>query len=119
LAQHALQQRIVVEHISLSWTVPQTLLQMPNDASQPRLRKRVEEKQQSRLGWERELSCIGADRFYGETLLRITLVLAEILLRNQIQSRQKFQADNLAKGIIRRHQQSSPLARSEIDKSEV
>ncbi len=66
-----------------------------------------------------ELSRIGADRFNGKTLLRIASILAEILLSSQIQNRQEFHAHDSAKGIIRRHQQSPSLARSQIDKSKV
>src|SRR5882757_2740579 len=119
LAQHMCQQRIVVEHIRRPRMVAQTLLQIRDRPSQSRLWKWIEEIEHDGLGREGELSRVAANCFEREALLRFASVLGEVLLRSLMQCRQKFNAHDAAKGIIRRHQQRASFARAEIDEDEV
>src|SRR6266436_3637660 len=114
-----LEQWVVVEHIDGPRIRPQTLLQVRDHPLQPRLWKRIEQKEHHRLGGKRKLSRIRADRFQREALLRFASILAQILLSSLMQRWQKFYSDDTAKGILRRHQQGASFARSQIDEDEV
>src|SRR5208283_1251938 len=118
LGEHMLQQRIVIEHISLPRMLTQTLLHLRDHAPQPGLRKWIEEKQHDRLGRKGELSCIAANRLDRKTLLRLTPILRNVFLCCAIEPRQEFHAYNAPKGIIGSHQQRSSLARTKIDEDE-
>src|ERR1700674_5534483 len=114
-----LKQWIVVEHIHRSRARLQTVLQIRDHPLQPRFWKWIEEIEQDWFGGKSELGRVCADRFQREALLRLASVLAQIFLRSLMQCRQKFHAHDAAKGIVRRHQQRSSLARSQVDEDEI
>src|ERR1700733_572039 len=117
--QHIIKQWIGVKHIYHPRMRPQTLLQIRHHPSQSRLRKRIKEIEHDRLRGKKELRCIRANRLQRKALLRFASVFAEVLLSGRMQSRQKFHTHDLAKGIIRSHEQRTSFARPEIDKDKV
>src|SRR5580658_68822 len=87
LAQHMLQQRIVIEHMHRPRMLTQTLLQIRDHAPQPRFRKRIEEIEHDWFGGKSELSRVPTNRFQRKALLRFASVLAEIILGSPMQLR--------------------------------
>src|SRR5580704_294232 len=119
LAQHMLQQWIVIKHINNPRMFPQTLLQIRDHPPQPRLWKWIKKIHHRWFVRKRELSSIAAGRFQREALLRFASILADVLLSSPMQRRQKLHSHNAAKGIVRSHQQRSSFPRSQIDEDEV
>ena len=79
----------------------------------------MEKIENRRLGWKRELSCVCANRLQCEAPLLFALILAQIFLRDLLKRWKKLDAHDAPKRMIRRHQERSPFARSQIDEDEI
>src|ERR1700728_4426187 len=97
----------------------QSPFQLSQYFTHTRFRERIEEKNHKRIVGKGEFGRVGADRLERETFLRVASVLAQVLLRDLVQTGEKFHAYDAAERIVRRHQQGASLAGSEIDESEV
>ena len=119
LAQHMLQQRIVIEHINPSRMLPQTLLQIRDHASSiPASGKGL--KRNSTVGSAGKANSVASPQIdsIAKHFCDSLRYLQILSCAASIQRRQQFHAHDAAKGIIGSHQQRPSFARAEIDEDE-
>ncbi len=93
--------------------------QVREQLDQSRLGQRIEQVEQGWLGRKDKFSGVAAKGLQGEALLRIALVFADVFLSHAMQFRQKFDSDDAAERVVGGHEQSSSLARADVDEGEI
>src|SRR4029077_5348203 len=116
--QQILKLRVYIYNKSFARRCAERRLQIGNYARNGLPPKGISEEQHKRLFAEDVIDDIHAMQMECRALLGCRAILLDILFCDLVQMRGEFDADNLCKRELRRHEQHSPFTRSHINKCE-